>query len=195
LLLKEKPVSKTAMGPQTLIYPSPALLIGANVENKPNFMTAAMGGIANSDPPMVSVSIRHNRHTLVGIRENMAFSVNIPSVDMVKETDYCGSVSGRKIDKVASCGFKVFYGKLASAPLIEQCPINLECMVLHLLDLGSHVLVIGRVEETHVSQDCLTDGKLDVDKVRPFCYMIAPSRDYRSLGDVIAKSYTKQARS
>jgi len=183
-------MSKILMGPQTLIYPMPAFLIGANVDGKPNFMTAAWCGIANSEPPMISTAIRHSRHTLRGARQNLVFSVNVPSIDLVKETDYCGIVSGAKIDKIEVCQFDVFYGKLENAPLIEQCPINLECKVVHILDLGSHSLIIGRVEETHVSENCLTDGKRDVNKIKPFIFVTEPESQYRAFGEVIAKAFS-----
>ncbi|MFC1979804.1 flavin reductase family protein [Chloroflexota bacterium] len=179
---------KTLMGPQTLIYPMPALLVGANINDKPNFMAVAWGGIANSEPPMISVAIRHQRYTLRGVRQNMTFSVNVPSTDMVRETDYCGITSGSKVDKVEVCKFKVFYGKLSNAPLIEQCPINLECKVVHILDLGSHSLVIGRIEEIHVSESCLTDGKPDVNKIKPFAYNT--THQYHVLGNAIAKAFS-----
>ena len=182
-------MGKTAMGPQTLIHPMPTLLVGANVDGKANFMAVAWGGIAGGDPPMVSVAIRHNRYTLKGIRQNMTFSVNVPSADMVRETDYCGIISGAKVDKVEVCQFGVFYGKVDSAPLIEQCPINLECKVVHILDLGSHSLVVGRIEETHVSEACLTDGKPDVNKIRPFAFNMVTSQ-YQALGDVVAKAFS-----
>ncbi len=120
-------MTKQLLGPTTLIYPMPVLLVGSNVNNKPNIMAAAWGGIANSEPPMISVAIRPRRYTMKGILENITFSVNIPSVDQIKEADYCGIVSGVKSDKVAACNFKIFYGKLGNAPLIEQCPVNLEC--------------------------------------------------------------------
>src|SRR5512136_2809405 len=141
-------MGKVALGPQTLIYPMPAMLVGANVDGKPSFMAVAWGGIACGDPPMISVAIRHTRHTLKGMKQNQAFSVNIPSVEQVKEIDYCGMVSGSAIDKAGACRFKVFYGKLANAPLIEQCPVNLECSVVQILNVGSHSLVLGRIEET-----------------------------------------------
>ena len=183
-------MGKVLMGPQTLIYPMPALLIGANVGDKPNFMVAAWGGIANGEPPMISVAIRHTRYTDSGIRQNLAFSVNVPSVDMVKETDYCGLTRGSEVNKVETCRFKVFYGKLGNAPLIEQCPVNLECKVVHILDLGSHSLFIGSIEETHVSEDCLTDGEPDVNKIKPFAYNRFPTRQYQALGAFIADAYS-----
>jgi len=182
-------MSKILMGPQTLIYPMPALLVGANVDDKPNFMAVAWGGIANGEPPMISVAIRHQRYTLKGIKQNMTFSVNVPSTDVVKETDYCGIISGAKVNKAQVCRFKVFYGRLDKAPLIEQCPVNLECKVVHILDLGSHSLVIGQIEETHVSDNCLTDGKPDVNKIKPFIYTTSPAIQYQALGKVIAKAF------
>ena len=183
-------MGKILMGPGTLIYPQPALLVGANVNGKPNFLTVAWSGIANENPPMISIAIRHSRYTLRGIKQNMTFSVNVPATDMVRETDYCGIVSGSEVDKVEVCRFKVFYGKLGSAPLIEQCPVNLECKVIHSLDLGSHSLVVGRIEETHVSESCLTDGKPDIDKINPFSYITDPDSQYQAVGEVIGKAYS-----
>ena len=183
-------MGKIQMGPQTLTYPMPALLIGANVDDKPNFMTVAWSGIASGTPPMITVGIRHNRYTNKGIRQNLTFSVNVPSSDMVRETDYCGIISGSKVNKVKVCQFKVFYGKLDNAPLIERCSVNLECKVVHILDLGSHSLVVGRIEETHVSESCLTDGKPDVNKIKPLIYVTSPANHYQVLGEVVAKAYS-----
>ena len=183
-------MAKITMGPQTLIYPMPAFLVGANVDGKPNFMTAAWSGIVNSTPPMVSVAIRAGRHTFKGVKQTSSFSVNVPSVDLATETDYCGIVSGARADKNAVCGFEVFYGKLGNAPLIEQCPVNLECTLAHALELGSHTLFIGGIVETYVSESCLTDGKPDVDKIRPLVYVGEPEREYRALGEVVAKAWS-----
>ncbi|MBM2825127.1 MAG: flavin reductase domain protein, FMN-binding [Dehalococcoidales bacterium] len=183
-------MNKITQGPQTLLYPTPVVMVGANVNGKPNFMTVAWCGIANSEPPMVAVGIRHSRYTDIGIRQNMTFSVNVPSTDLARETDYCGIASGAKANKTEVCQFKVFYGKLVNAPLIEQCPVNLECKVVHLLDLGSHTLVVGRIEESYVSENCLTDGKPDISKIKPLIYMMAPARQYRAFGEVVAKAHS-----
>ncbi|MBI2288204.1 MAG: flavin reductase family protein [Chloroflexi bacterium] len=184
-------MGKVSLGPQTWIYPMPALLVGSNINDKPHFMAVAWAGIVNSEPPMISIAIRYNRHTISGIRQNMTFSANVPSVDLVKETDYCGIASGPEANKVEVCRFKVFYGKLKNAPLIEQCPVNLECRVVHTLDLVSHVLFIGNIEETHVSEECLTGGKPDVSKINPLIYSItAPNRQYHTLGRAIAQAHS-----
>ena len=181
---------KIQMGPKMVLGTRPVFLVGANVNDKPNFMTVGACGVANLEPPMISVAIRHNRYTLKGIRENMTFSLNVPSTDSVKETDYCGLVSGSKVNKVEVCQFKVFYGKLSNAPLIEQYPVNLECSVVHILNLGSHSLVVGRIEETHVLEGCLTDGKPDVDKIKTFISTAEPGPKYLAIGQVIAASHS-----
>ena len=183
-------MGKITMGPENLVYPKPALLVGANVDDKPNFMTCAWCGTANGEPPMLSVAIRHIRYTLRGIRQNMTFSANVPSTDLAKETDYCGFTSGSKVNKVEVCQFKVFYGKLGNAPLIEQCPVNLECKVEHILELGSHSLIVGRVEETHFSESCLTDGKPDVNKIKPFVFTADPARQYQAFGEVMGRAFS-----
>ena len=182
-------MEKITVGPMTLLYPKPALLIGADVEGKPNFMAVAWGGIANQSPPMLSVAIRRKRFTYKGIEENQTFSVNIPSESQVTETDYCGLVSGAKNDKAAVCGFTVFYGKLKTAPLIEQCPVNLECSLVKVVDLKTHALCIGEIEEVHVSDDCLTDGKPDVEKVRPLIYSSGAELAYYGLGARLATGF------
>jgi flavin reductase (DIM6/NTAB) family NADH-FMN oxidoreductase RutF len=183
-------MSKVKLGPQTLIYPKPAFLVGADVDRKPNFLTVAWGGIACGSPPMVSVAIRKNRYTLMGIKQNMAFSLNVPSRDYVVETDYCGITSGSKTDKVADCGFQVFYGDLAGAPMIEECPVNLECKVDRILDLGSHYLVIGEIMEAHVSGDCLTDGKPDVRKIQPIAYITGQPGNYYCMGENVGEAFS-----
>jgi len=183
-------VDKVRLDPQTLIYPMPALLIGANVDDKPNFMTVAWCGIANGEPPMISVAIRQQRYTHKGIKQNLTFSVNLPPIDLVKEVDYCGLASGSKVNKVEACSFSVFYGRLNNAPLIEECPVNLECRVVHTLNLGSHSLFVGRIEETYVSESCLTNGKPDVNKIRPFIYTRTPALHYQAFGEVIAKAFS-----
>jgi flavin reductase (DIM6/NTAB) family NADH-FMN oxidoreductase RutF len=148
-------------GPPLTLVGTPTVLIGAVVEGQVDFVTVGAIGIAANNPAAFSIALQPQRHSLKGIRQNMAFSVNIPSTDLVKATNYCGSVSGAKADKVKACQFEVFYGKPTAAPLIAQCPVNHACEVLHILNLGSHYFIIGRIVETFMSEDCLTDGRLD----------------------------------
>ncbi len=181
-------MAKIKLQPERWMYPRPALLVGSNVNGKANFMAVGGGGVADAGPPMIGVPIRHFQYTLKGILENMTFSINTPSADLVQETDYCGVVSGRKVDKVKACGFEVFYGDLQTAPMIQQCPLNLECKVAHILNLGTHAFVIGEVKATFISEDCLRDGKPDLAKIRPMVFNLEEST-YSTIGPVIAKAF------
>ena len=183
-------MAKVLIAPQPLICTTPTVLVGAMVDGKPNFMAVAWCGVANSIPPMVAVGIRPNRHTFKGIIKTREFSVNVPSTEQVKEVDYCGMVSGAKVDKVAVCGFKVFYGRLKDAPLIEQCPVNLACKVEHIIELGTHQLVIGRVEETHVTDTCLNDGRPDFKQIMPFVYAAGVPAEYYAFGESIGRAFS-----
>jgi len=182
-------VKKVTKGAQTWLFPLPALLIGTVVDDRANFMTAAWGCIANAEPPMLSVSIRRSRHSRKGIEQDGAFSVNIASASQARQVDFCGIESGAKTDKAARCGFTVFYGALEKAPLIEQCPLNMECTVAQIVELPTHSLVIANIVQTHVSEDCLTNGKLDAAKLDPIIYVTAP-RKYARLGENVADAFS-----
>lgn len=183
-------MAKVTIGARPLLYPLPTVLVGANVDGKPNFSSYAWCGIVNSSPPMLSVAFQHHRHTLKGVKQNGTFSVNIPSVDLVKETDYCGLVSGKETDKVTDCKFNIFYGKLGNAPLISECPINLECNVVHILNLGSHEMVVGQIEEVYATDSCLNNGELDVTKIKPFLWVTRPTNQYWEFGQPIGEAFS-----
>jgi len=179
-------MEKIKLGPQTLLYPMPAILVGSNVNNKPNYMVSAWCSIVSHKPPAVSVALQKSRYTLTGIRKNETFSINVPSSNLVKKTDYCGLCSGKNKDK--SRIFKTFYGKLKTAPLIQECPLNLECKVIHYLDLGSHTLVIGEIAETYIADDCITDGKPDPRKIDSLVYSPG-TRGYYRIGEFVAEAF------
>ena len=136
-------MTKTKFGPSTIMFPYPTVLVGATVDGKPNFMTVSHCGSGGLKPPHILFPMNKKRYTLRGIRENRAFSVNIPSCALVVKTDFCGIYSGRKKDK--SRIFEIFYGETQTAPLIKECPLNMECKLIHDLTLGSHILIVGEV--------------------------------------------------
>ena len=105
----------------------------------------------------------------------------------MKETDYCGTISGANTDKVKDCQFAVFYGASDKAPMIEQCPVNHALEVVEILNLQSHFLIVGRIIETFVSEDCLTEGRPDIEKIKPLLFV---SRKYYSMGPYIADNHT-----
>jgi flavin reductase (DIM6/NTAB) family NADH-FMN oxidoreductase RutF len=161
-------MEKITVGPMPYMSVMPTVLVGADVDGKPNYMTAAWATVACMAPPMVCVAINKARYTAKGIEENKTFSLNVPSENQVVETDHCGLVSGAHEDK--SRVFRTFYGKQKTAPLAEECPVNIECKLFRSVDCGSHLLYIGEVMEIHVDTSCLTDGKPDVKKINPVVY-------------------------
>ncbi len=179
-------MEKIKLGPQTLLFPMPAVLVGSKVDGIDNFMTAAWCGIASSKPPALSVAIRESRFTMKGIEENGSFSINVPSAMLVKKVDFCGIYSGKKKDK--SKLFQVYYGVLETVPLIEECPVNLECKVIHSINLGSHTLIVGEIIETYINDNCLTDGNADAGKIDPLVYSTGTTQ-YQRLGEVVGRAF------
>ena len=159
---------KVKLGAVNCLYPMPTTLVGANVNGKPNYITIAHVGIM--DFGSISLSMNKVHYTNAGIKENGTFSVNIPSVEMVKETDYCGLVSGKHVDK--SQLFETFYGKLGTAPMIKECPINLECRLIKTVDFPRHDIFVGEIVETYCDEQYLTDGVVDFAKVQPILFVM-----------------------
>ena len=173
-------------GPLPLLGAYPVIMIGTNVDGIPDFTTVAWTGVAASVPPTVTIALQHHRHSLKGVRGNMNFSVNIPGVDLVRETDYCGLATGARVDKAVDCRFKVFYGKLGSVPMIEQCPVNHACEVVQILNLGSHELIVGKIVESFASENCLTKGRPDPSRIQPFMFS---GRGYHALGEYVGDAF------
>ena len=178
-------MEKVTVGPMPYMSVMPTVLVGANVKGKANYMTAAWATVACMAPPMVCVAINKVRYTAAGIEENKTFSLNVPSARQVVETDHCGLVSGSQVDKAGV--FRSFYGKLKTAPLAEECPVNIECRLFRSVECGSHVLYVGEVAEIHADTSCLTEGKPDITKINPIVYAQAA---YFGVGKEIEKAFS-----
>jgi len=175
---------KLKLGVKNCLYPMPTTLVGALVNGKPNYLAIAHVGIM--DLTSVSLGMDKSHYSNQGIKENKTFSVNIPSARMVKETDYCGLVSGKNEDKAAL--FKTFYGPLETAPMIEQCAINMECELGKTVDFPNHDIFIGRIAETYCDETVLTDGNVDFGKVQPILFVMN-DRSYWKVGSKIGKAW------
>ncbi|MFW9910523.1 MAG: flavin reductase family protein [Candidatus Thorarchaeota archaeon] len=163
----------------TLLSPLPVALVGALVNNRPNYLV--IGYIAPFNfGKHIFFSLFKNRYTRIGIHENGAFSVNIPSVALLEKTEICGSKSGRDIDK--SQLFETFYGILRTAPMIQECPINIECQVTEVLDYDRNEGIIGEVVQSYVNGEVVSDGKLDFRKVNPLIWTTGGDFNYYTLG-------------
>jgi flavin reductase (DIM6/NTAB) family NADH-FMN oxidoreductase RutF len=179
-------MDKVELSAQDLTPARPIFIVGADVNGKPNFMNVGGGGSVSFNPPLIALPIQPHRYTLKGILENRTLSVNIPLVSQVKEADYTGIVSGAQTDKARDCGFDIFYGKLKTAPMIMQCPLNMECSLIHVLSSNSHAIVIGRIEASFANNEYVKDGKLDLGDISPLLWM--PNRgDYIGVGSTVGK--------
>jgi len=181
-------MEKIKLGSKPMIYPMPVVLVGADVAGKPNFMTIAFIGIVNIRPAMVAMGVNPSHFTCKGIVKNKTFSVNLPSVKMLEVTDYVGLNTGETKDK--SELFKIFRGTTKTAPMIEECPVNLECRLIKKLALGgTDEIYIGKIVETYCEEKFLTNGTPDVEKMGTYVFTMHDNR-YFSLGKVIGKAWS-----
>ncbi len=181
---------KTKIGSVPYIYPIPITLLGAAVQGKPNFATIGDCGLMGINPPLVYVSSHREHHTNVGILENGTFSINFPTTRMLTVTDYCGTVSGRDVDKAAL--FEVFYGELQTAPMIQACPVNLECRVVKEFSIQHRQVFVAEVVQTYIDESLITeqDGRkvvADLTRLDPIIYAL-DNRYYR-IGEPIGTGY------
>jgi len=161
------------------LSPLPVVLVGALVNGRPNYLV--IGYISPFDfGRYIFFSLYKKRYTRIGIHENKTFSVNIPSDNLLAKTTICGNKSGRDFDKGSL--FDTFYGELKTAPMIVQCPINIECTLTEVLDYDPNEGIIGKVVKSYVDQGCLTDGKLDMRKVHPIIWATGGDFSYYRLG-------------
>ncbi len=165
---------------ENLLSPLPVALVGALVNGRPNYLV--IGYICPFDfGNHVFFSLYKKRYTRIGIQEHRTFSVNIPSEKLLRETNICGSKSGRDFDKASL--FDTFYGHLKTAPMIRQCPINIECELAQILDYDRNEGIIGKVVRSYADPACLTDGKLDFRKVHPILWATGGDLNFYRLGD------------
>ena len=179
-------MGKIEMEKGRVFDPMPCSLVGAKVDGKPNYLTVAWFSMVNPDPPYVGVAMNKAHYTNAGVKENKTFSVNIPSVQMAEVMDYCGIVSGKNVDK--SGLFETFYGKLETAPMIQQCPFSAECRLVQTVDLPAEEVFIGEIVATYCEESCLTEGVPDLKKINPLVLLL-PDRKYVALGQDIGAAW------
>lgn len=181
-------MGKQKIGAKTYLYPMPTVLVGALVNAKPNFMTIAYCGIVGHEPPFIEITADKEHYTSAGIKENQTFSVNLPSARSVEITDFVGLNSGNDVDK--SDLFTVFFGELETAPMIQEVPLNLECKLEKTIELdeGTDYIFIGRIVQTYIDEECLTNKKPDIKKINPIIFSMHEN-NYWKIGECIGKAF------
>jgi flavin reductase (DIM6/NTAB) family NADH-FMN oxidoreductase RutF len=182
---------KKSIGPKTLIYPTPVLVVGTyDKAGKPNVMTAAWGGICCSVPPCVSVSLRKATYTYGNILERKAFTISVPSEDQIKQADYFGMATGKSEDKFSKANLTPIKGDLVDAPYVKEFPLVLECRLINSIEIGLHTEFIGEIADVKAEEGVLGEGGLpDIEKVRPAIF--APeNREYYGIGRRLGKAFS-----
>lgn len=180
-------MNKIEIEPGPFIVPMPTVLVGAVVDGRPNFMTAAFVGIANYKPPVIACGLSPKHHTCKGIAGNGVFSINLPHAGIVDETDWCGIVSGEKRDK--SGRFETFTGKTPLAPMISACRLTAECKVVKTVEFEMDTVYFGEIINVHVDATALVDGKPDWTAIAPLLFTF-PDSGYWNLGAYVAKAWS-----
>jgi flavin reductase (DIM6/NTAB) family NADH-FMN oxidoreductase RutF len=184
-------VEKLKIGTNVFLYPMPVTLVGTMIGGRPNFMPVGWIARVNGNPPLIAMGLNKRHCTPSGIEENHAFSVNIPSRDLMEMTDYCGLVSGKEVDK--SGLFEIFYGELKSAPMIRECPLCMECRLFQTVPLPSHHLFLGEIVGAYTEERYLTEGKPDVRKMNPFL-LTMPDNNYWAVGEQLGKAWNRDVK-
>jgi flavin reductase (DIM6/NTAB) family NADH-FMN oxidoreductase RutF len=181
---------KAQLGAISLIYPIPIILAGVQINGKSNYATLGDCGVMGIKPPLVYISLNEKHYTTQGVLEHGTFSINIPSTDMLAVTDYCGMVSGRDVDKSAL--FESFYGELETAPMIAQCPVNLECRVVKEFTIQHRHIFVGEVVQTYVEETYVVErdgrrGITEMTHLDPIIYAL--DNRYYCVGSTIGIGY------
>lgn len=180
-------MAKISIDENAFAYPMSMVVVGALVNNRPNFMAVGWVTRVNFRPPMIAIALGKSHYTNIGIHTSGAFSVNVPSINLVKKVDYCGIVSGRKEDK--SILFKVIPGKKTEVPMIDDCPLCMECKLVNVMDLPTNEVFIGEIVGAYADAECCPDGKPDIRKIRPFT-LTMPDNQYWEVGNNAGKAWS-----
>lgn len=150
---------KIPFKPGTMIYPLPAVMVSCgDAEDNYNIITVAWTGTICSDPPMCYISVRKERHSHAIISRTREFVINITTEALAKATDWCGVKSGKDYNKFKEMKLTPEPAQIVSAPLIAQSPLNIECQVTEIKELGSHDMFIAKVVAINADESFIDNG-------------------------------------
>ena len=176
-----------SLNPSTMLNPTPVVLVSCGEKDHPenrDLVTLAWAGTVNSEPPMVSVSVRKERYSHGLIAGSGEFVVNLVDEKLAKATDFCGVRSGRDLDKAKELGLVLAKADgMETAPRVDGAPVSLSCKVRQVLELGSHDMFLGEVVAVAVRKDLLDEkGALHLEKAGLVAYSHGL---YHKLGEVM----------
>lgn len=165
---------KKSILPRRPVQPSPAAMITCvDADNRPNIISLAeVSNISIREPVILGIAIAKQRYSHRLIRTTREFVVNLTTSAMVEIVDRCGAVSGRDVDKFQAFGLTASPAEKVRPPLIAECPINIECRVLSIHEVGDHDLFLGEAVAEHVAEYALDDeGEVIVEMTEALCYL------------------------
>lgn len=166
-------MGKTCFKPGTLIYPLPVVLVSCgDYDGVRNIITIAWTGTICSDPPMCYISVRKERYSHNLISETGEFVINLTTESLSYATDWCGVKSGRDYDKFKEMHLTPLRGQLVKAPLIAESPLNIECRVKEIKELGSHDMFIAQVVAVDADENLIdkNTGAFQLNHAKPVTY-------------------------
>jgi flavin reductase (DIM6/NTAB) family NADH-FMN oxidoreductase RutF len=149
----------------------PAAVISVGVGDEANLITLAYVGKVCLNPPIMAISIQPKRHSYQLIERYGEFVINYPTIDQLKETDYCGTRSGRDVNKWKELNLTREKASMVQVPMIKEFPWNMECKVINKQKLGSHICYFGEVVATHCNSELIKNDNLDPEKINTFVYI------------------------
>lgn len=170
--VKEKYMAKISWKPGNMVYPLPAVMVTVRgKDGKDNIITIAWTGTVCTNPPMLYISVRKERHSYEMLKEAGEFVVNLTTEDLVKATDYCGVRSGAKVDKFKETGLTKEEAQVVNCAMIKESPVNIECRLREIIPLGSHDMFLADVVNVNVDDTYMEEsGKFDLAKANPLVY-------------------------
>ncbi len=193
-------MGKLQWKPGTMIYPVPAVMVSCGTEPESyNILTVAWTGTVCTSPPMTYISIRKERHSYNIIRNSGEFVINLTTEELTFATDFCGVRSGRDINKFTHLGLTPLPASVVRTPLIAESPVNIECRVTQVIELGSHDMFLAEVLAVNVDEEYIDDsGKFRLDAAKPICYSHGSyyglARELGTFGYSVMKPKTRKKR-
>ena len=181
--------------PGNMLYPLPVVLVscGNSPENY-NVFTVAWTGTICSDPPMVSISVRKERHSHQLISQSGEFVINLTTEALVRATDWCGVKSGRDVNKWKEMNLTPIPSQTVAAPAVAESPVSIECKVTQVLELGTHDMFLAKVTAVRVDDQYVdpATGAFELEKAKPICYSHGKYHTVRQFLDTFGFSAQKK---
>ena len=165
-------MAKEIWKPGNMLYPLPAVMVSmTDSDGKHNIITIGWAGTVCTNPPMVSISVRPERHSFRILQGTGEFVINLTTKKLAFATDFCGVKSGRDVDKFKALGLTALPANEVRAPLIGESPVNIECRVRTVTPLGSHHMFLADVVAVHADQEYMDERhKFHLEQADPIVY-------------------------